>query len=64
MQYQVEGMTDAEGFIWTFHLDEKFRIGVSFSKEIAIINAERAIDNALGSQPAAKASAPPLTPKP
>jgi hypothetical protein len=46
IQYQVEQMTDATCFIWTVHLDEKARIGVSLTKENAISNAVRAIDKA------------------
>jgi hypothetical protein len=51
IQYQVEEMIDAPGFIWTVHLQENTKIGVSLSKESAIFNAERAIDRAVGSQP-------------
>jgi hypothetical protein len=51
IQYQVEEMTDVPAFVWTVHLDETIRIGVSFSKENAIFNAVRAIEKALGSQP-------------
>jgi hypothetical protein len=51
IQYQVEEMTEATGFIRTAHLHENTKIGVSLSKESAIFNAERAIDSAVGSQP-------------
>jgi hypothetical protein len=63
VQYQVDEMTDATAFVWTVHLDETIRIGVSFSKENASLNAVRAIDKALGSQAVATPSARSSTPK-
>jgi hypothetical protein len=62
VQYQVDEMTDVPAFIWTVHLDETIRIGVSFSKENAIFNAVCAIDKALGSQAAATPSTRSSTP--
>jgi hypothetical protein len=39
VQYQVDEMTAPPAFVWTVHLDETIRIGVSFSKENALFNA-------------------------
>jgi hypothetical protein len=52
IQYQVLQTADPSGFIWTVYLKQnRTKIGVSFSKENAIFNAMRAIDNALTIKP-------------
>jgi hypothetical protein len=49
IRYQVVQTCSPTGFLWTVYLDEKStKTGVSFSKENAVFNAERAIDRALG----------------
>jgi len=52
IRYQVVQTGSPTGFLWTVYLDEKStKTGVSFSRENAVFNAERAIDKALGRNP-------------
>ena len=49
IRYQVLHTGSPTGFLWTVYLNEKStKTGVSFSRENAVFNAERAIDKALG----------------
>lgn len=52
IRYQVVQTGSPTGFLWTVYLNEKgTKTGVSFSRENAVFNAERAIDKALGRNP-------------
>jgi dsRNA-specific ribonuclease len=51
VRYEIVQTGSPTGFLWTVYLNEKTtKTGVSFSRENAVFNAERAIDKAIGNK--------------
>jgi hypothetical protein len=55
IEYQVVQTASPTGWRWTIHLDDgRTKTGVSHSKSVAILDAEKAIGKALSAAPKAK----------
>ena len=49
IRYEVVQTANPSGFKWVVHLDAtRTKTGISYSRRTAILDAERAIDKALG----------------